>query len=201
MKWVEDNGWQEAVYFHLSDEPAKEHLATYRHQATPLWAYYCNAQKIAVSNRFFDMPSARNRIIGYQLFQYGISGFLHWGYNFWYSQYSRQLINPFQVTVATGTLPSGDAFLVYQGAEEPLPSLRLKVFHYALQDQRALAKLAALTSLTEVQAWLSQEAGQLTFDNYPTDARWQLLTREKINGQISCWIKGKAEFHLERVTE
>lgn len=246
LQWVEDNGWQEAVYFHLSDEPAKEHLATYRqlseqlkkqlrgasvidalsnyafyqeglvdipvvatdhlepfiaHQATPLWAYYCNAQKMAVSNRFFDMPSARNRIIGYQLFQYGISGFLHWGYNFWYSQYSRQLINPFEVTDAAGAFPSGDAFLVYPGAEGPLPSLRLKVFHYALQDQRALAKLAALTSLTEVQAWLSQEAGQLTFANYPTEARWQLLTREKINGQISRWIKEKAECHLERVPE
>lgn len=173
---------------------ANDHIQPFiDHQVQPLWTYYCNAQKLAVSNRFFDMPSARNRIIGYQLFQSNVTGFLHWGYNFWYSQYSRHLINPFEVTDAEGAFPSGDAFLVYPGEKGPLASLRLKVLHYGLQDQRALNKLAALTSVENVQRWLKAEGGQLTFSDYPTEACWQLAIREKLNACIKLCVEGSEE--------
>ena len=33
-----------------------------------LWVYYCCGQGYQVSNRFFSMPSARNRIIGTQFY-------------------------------------------------------------------------------------------------------------------------------------
>src|SRR6185437_4292498 len=49
-----------------------------------LWAYYCVSQDRDVANRFFALPSARNRVIGHQLFRFGIQGFLHWGFNFYY---------------------------------------------------------------------------------------------------------------------
>ena len=45
------------------------------------------------SNRFIAMPSYRTRSIGMQMFGYGIKGFLHWGYNFYNTQYSREQIN------------------------------------------------------------------------------------------------------------
>src|SRR5699024_1868331 len=45
-----------------------------------LWTYYCCAQYKRVSNRFFSFPSARNRMIGMQLYKYDIKGFLQWGY-------------------------------------------------------------------------------------------------------------------------
>ena len=44
-----------------------------------LWTYYCCSQGVEVSNRFIAMPSARNRIIGMQLYKYDVKGFLHWG--------------------------------------------------------------------------------------------------------------------------
>ena len=106
-----------------------------------LWAYYSCSQYINVSNRFFNMPSARNRIIGFQLYKFGIKGFLHWGLNFWYSQFSRHPVDSFKVTDAGYAFPSGDAFLVYPGQDGPIDSIRYEVFSEALQDLRALHKL------------------------------------------------------------
>jgi glycosyl hydrolase family 123 len=54
-----------------------------------LWVYYCQGQNLAVANRFIAMPSVRNRVIGHQLFARGVSGFLHWGFNFYYSWHAR----------------------------------------------------------------------------------------------------------------
>ena len=74
-----------------------------------LWTYYCTGQWKEVSNRFMAMPSARTRILGVQLYLYKISGFLHWGFNFYNSQYSIKHINPYAVTDAGEAFPSGDA--------------------------------------------------------------------------------------------
>jgi len=37
-----------------------------------LWGYYCCWQAIEVSNHFLAQPSARNRIIGPQIYKYDI---------------------------------------------------------------------------------------------------------------------------------
>ncbi len=66
-----------------------------------LWVYYCVNQDRGVSNRFFAMPSSRNRVIGHQLFAYDCAGFLNWGFNFYNSELSRRPINPFQDTTAS----------------------------------------------------------------------------------------------------
>lgn len=152
-----------------------------------LWVYYCCAQNFRVSNRFFGMPSARNRIIGLQLYKYRVKGFLHWGFNFYNSRLSRRHIDPFTVTDADGAFPSGDAFLVYPGPDgEPLESIRMAVFYEALCDLRALLLLEQLTSREYV---LEQMEGGLdmpvTFTQYPTDAGYLLALRERVNREIA----------------
>lgn len=150
-----------------------------------LWTYYCCVQYKEVSNRFFIFPSARNRIIGYQLFKYDIEGFLQWGYNFWFKQFSKGSINPFTTTDADYGFPSGDAFLVYPGKKGPIESIRLKVFHDALQDLRALELLASKTSKEKVLELIEEDLeGELTFKNYPHEASWLLNKREQINKAI-----------------
>ena len=106
-----------------------------------LWTYYCCYPGKTYSNRFITMPSSRNRVMGLLLYRYGIKGFLHWGYNFYYSQFSIKPLNPYICTDADGAFPAGDSFVVYPGKDgEPEDSLRLEVFHEALQDQRALQR-------------------------------------------------------------
>lgn len=165
---------------------ATDHIAPFiENKVSSLWAYYCSAQRDYVSNRFFDMPSYRTRIIGYQLFLNKVKGFLHWGYNFWYTQYSKKIVNPFVETDAGGAFASGDAYLVYPGKNGPLPSIRLKNIHYAMQDIQALEKLSFLIGRDQVEKILNSEIDQITFSSYPTDDNWFLDRREEINKLIS----------------
>ena len=147
-----------------------------------LWTYYCCGQSVGVSNRFFAMPSARTRIMGLQLYKFNITGFLQWGYNFYYSQQSRRLINPFLTTDGEGAWPSGDAFSVYPGPDGPIASLRLKVFFEALQDLRALLLLEKKIGRAAVLALIEEGLDKpLTFDCYPRDWRYIADLRERVN--------------------
>lgn len=151
-----------------------------------LWAYYCCSQFKLVSNRFFVFPSERNRIIGFQLYKFKIKGFLHWGYNFWYSQYARKMLNPFVQTDADRAFPSGDAFLVYPGEDGPIESIRMVVFYEALQDLRALEKLESLIGRDNTLNLIEENLLQpLTFSEYPHDPQWLIGKREQINQLIA----------------
>jgi len=133
-----------------------------------LWCYYCCAQAREVANRFFSMPSARNRIIGTQIYKYGIAGFLHWGYNFYNTQYSKKHISPYEVTDAGGAFPSGDAFSVYPYENGVIPSLRQKVFKEAIDDVRFLKYVESVIGKDRTVA-LIEEVSQMsiTFKKYP----------------------------------
>ncbi|MBE6554537.1 MAG: DUF4091 domain-containing protein [Ruminococcaceae bacterium] len=135
-----------------------------------LWCYYCCSQGVDVSNRFFSMPSPRTRIIGVQLYKYRIEGFLQWGYNFYYTQLSKRLVNPYTETDAGEAFPSGDAFTVYPYRDGVIPSLRQKVFANALEDLRLLELLEEKLGRARVLEELERIAGmEITFKSYPTD--------------------------------
>ena len=135
------------------------------------------------------MPSYRNRIVGLQLYKFGIEGFLQWGYNFYYSQLSRSVIDPFATTDAKNAFPSGDAFSVYPGENEVIESLRLKVFKDALQDMRALRLLENKMTHEEIVTMIEEYTGcDLRFDNYPKGEALMLGLREKINSMIKSYI-------------
>ncbi|WP_261381254.1 DUF4091 domain-containing protein [Paenibacillus cremeus] len=168
--------------------PASNHIEPFiAGGVKPLWTYYCGAQRVKTSNRFFCMPSARNRIIGIQLYKFDAAGFLHWGYNFWNARYSKKPINPFINTDADYAFSSGDAFLVYPGqGGQPIESLRLEVFYEALQDLRALRLLESLIGREKVIALLEEDVEQpITFTEYPRSEQWLLNKRESVNRAIA----------------
>lgn len=153
---------------------ATDHIDPFiEHRVPGLWAYYCCVQKTEVANRFFAQPSARNRILGVQLYLYRIAGFLHWGFNFYNSAHSRERINPYAVTDSGHAFPSGDPFVVYPGEDlQPVESLRLRVLHQGLQDMRALQLLESLTDRATVEALIERELGmRITFKRYPHQSR------------------------------
>ena len=118
------------------------------------------------------------------MFKYNISGFLHWGYNFWNDRNSKNAIDPYKVTDAGVNFPSGDSFIVYPGPNnQAVPSLRLKVFQQALYDLRALKMLEKLSSKAEVLQIIDPQ-DKMTFSKYPQDAEYILKTRESINQKI-----------------
>ena len=130
------------------------------------------------------MPSSRNRVLGSLLYYYDIKGFLHWGFNFYYSQYSLHEIDPYRSADAGATFPAGDAFVVYPGVDgEPENSLRHEVFFEALQDQRALQLLERFMSRKAIQKMLDKFApdGKMTMKSYPKGEKNVLAVRKKIN--------------------
>lgn len=155
-----------------------------------LWAYYCCGQyQNYLSNRFLAMPSNRCRILGVQLYRHNIKGFLHWGYNHWYSGLSVKKINPFLNTDADACFPSGDAFLVYPGEDGPVNSLRIKVLREAFQDHRALLLLESLAGKEETHRLLEEGIPPITFQQYPHETKWLLKLREKINRAILSYME------------
>lgn len=167
--------------------PANDYIDSFIGKTEELWTYYCSAQSSKnVSNRFFSMPSVRNRILGYQMYKYSVKGFLHWGYNFYFSQYSRKPIDPYKVTDAGKAFASGDSFVVYPGDNfTPLNSLRLNVFYDGLQDMMALQLLETKIGKESVVKLMEDSTDKpITFSEYPHSNSWLLENREKINQEI-----------------
>ncbi len=163
--------------------PSTNHIESFIENKVPeLWTYYCCGNAVNVSNRFLSMPSARNRVIGTQMYKYDIVGFLHWGYNFYFNQYSRAEINPYIRTDGEYFSPAGDTFSVYPAPDgTAYESLRLSVFFDALQDMRAMQLCERLYSKDFVVEIIDENIEPITFKSYPHDAEWLLDLREKIN--------------------
>ena len=148
-----------------------------------LWTYYCCGQELRVPNRFIAMPSRRNRIMGILAYVYDLTGFLQWGFNFYFSQYSRKLIDPFASTDSDGAFPAGDPFLVYPGrGGKPLDSIRHEVFYDGLQDLRALRLLESKIGREAVLALIGEP---LTMKEYPRRDEWLRGVRERVYRELA----------------
>ena len=167
--------------------PANNHIQPFAdHKVKDLWTYYCCSQKYEVPNRFFAMPSARNRIMGVLMYLYDIRGFLHWGSNFYNSRLSKEHIDPFLDTHAGYAFPSGDSFLVYPGTEgEPWSSIRGEVQLEGLYDLRALEALEALAGREAVEELIYEgQSRPFTFTSYPKEASYLYELRRKIGEKM-----------------
>jgi len=159
------------------------------HGLTDMWTYYCTGQFYEVSNRFMSMPSLRNRIYGIQLYKYKVIGILHWGYNFYNSQFSYEHINPYAVTDADNAFPAGDPFLVYPGADRhPEESIRMMVHYEAMTDLRAMKLLESLAGRERVMELMEEDlADPITFKCYPKSDMYLLRLRYMVNREIKKW--------------
>ena len=169
--------------------PCNDHIKTFIENNVPnLWTYYCCGQRVNVSNRLISMPSWRNRSIGMQMYKYDIVGFLQWGYNFYNNQFSVDEIEPFTDLSGEHWVPAGDTFSVYPAPHGKVyESLRILVFHEALQDMRAMKLCESLYSKEEVVAAIEETFGQtLAFDTCAKSEATMLAIREKVNAMIKA---------------
>ncbi|MGN1121170.1 MAG: glycoside hydrolase domain-containing protein [Eubacteriales bacterium] len=174
---------------------AIDHIEPFLSHHTPhLWGYHCCSQHQKVSNRFIAMPMNRTRMIGIQLFKYRLEGFLQWGCNFYYSQYSARELNPYECNDGGGWVPAGDAFSLYPGPNGiPYPSLHMLAFTQALYDLRAFELLASLTSHEETVALTDGMAGSpITFTDYPREEDFAERVRETVNQRIGSLCARKS---------
>lgn len=168
---------------------SEEHLQTFfDHGVKELWVYYCTGQSIKVPNRFMAMPSARNRILGVLLYVYNIEGFLHWGFNFYNSQYSIRPIDPFRITDSGEAFPSGDPFLVYPGSDGmPWDSIRGEILKEAQQDLRLLRFCESYIGREHTLALVQEIGGDMSFTQYPREPEFFTQLWSRVEKQLSLY--------------
>lgn len=135
------------------------------------------------TNRMVNMPSQRTRVLGVQLYQAGVQGYLHWGYNFYNSWLSFESVNPYEDTTACGVFPAGDCFIVYPYENGAIPSIRYTAVQKGFYDYRALKLLESLVGKEKVDELL-KEWGLNGFREYPREPEAMDSLRAKINQKI-----------------
>ena len=154
------------------------------HNVENLFVYYCcSPAGDCYSNRFLNMPLHRTRILGYQLYQSGVKGFLHWGFNFYNSTFSLCGVDPYSVTDAGAMFPSGDSYIVYPAKDSVLLSMRAEMMLEAMQDYQALCLLEKKIGKRKTKK-LVAEFGLDGYNVYPHSWEQHTAFREKINALI-----------------
>ena len=147
-----------------------------------LWTYYCGSTGNGFTSRMLAMPLSRTRILGVQLWLYHIEGFLHWGFNFYYSEDSYDRLDPFLYTDGDYFAPSGDQFLVYPGDDGTAwESLRHNAVREAMEDIRLLSLCESRIGREATEKIVYETAGGiLTWDVYPRETNYLYRLREAL---------------------
>lgn len=168
--------------------PSNDHIEPFIRGGVPgLWTYYCCGQCVGVSNRLIAMPSWRNRSIGMQFYKYDIAGFLQWGYNFYNNMHSVDTIDPYSDASGEYWVPAGDTFSVYPAQDgTAYESLRLVVFHEALEDVRAMKLCETYYGKERVVAEMEAMLGRpITFAECAVSAAEVLSVRARVDELIA----------------
>lgn len=144
----------------------------------------CSPMNMYFTNRFINMPSQRTRILGMQLYETGVQGYLHWGFNFYNSVLSTKRINPYEDTCANDGFPGGDSFIVYPSADGVNRSIRYEAVAEGFQDLRALETLEGYIGREKVVEFL-HEQGIEGLLNYPKNGAVHASIKQKINALIA----------------
>ncbi len=106
-----------------------------------VWFYTCLSPKGKYMNRFIDYPLIDVRLLHWVNFKYGLTGYLHWGLNYWRSEDPYGLLEP---GWGGGTfLPPGDSHIIYPGKRGPISSIRFEALRDGVEDFELLKLLQA----------------------------------------------------------
>lgn len=102
------------------------------------WFYTCVFPQGRYLNRFIDYPLLKTRLLHWFNFRHGLSGYLHWGGNYWDT-------DPYQntevvINAGQDLLPPGDAFITYPWREKNSirSSIRLEAMRDGIEDYELL---------------------------------------------------------------
>ncbi len=104
-----------------------------------VWFYTCLGPAGRYPNRFIDFSLLKVRLLHWINFRYGLTGYLHWGYNHWTD-------DPFRHTQPDWShgapLPAGDACIVYPGPNGPVESIRYEAMRDGAEDYELFKALS-----------------------------------------------------------
>lgn len=107
-----------------------------------IWCYVCCVPTGHYLNRFLDIELVKSRLLFWGCSSYRLSGYLHWGFNYW----PEKGFDPFNEsntpnTAFNGIYPAGDAYIVYPGTDGPWIGQRLEAQRRGAEDYELLEQL------------------------------------------------------------
>ncbi|MFI5384600.1 MAG: DUF4091 domain-containing protein [Fimbriimonadales bacterium] len=112
----------------------------FQKQGKELWFYTCWKPQGEYANRLIEEPLIKTRLLHWISFKYGITGYLHWGYDYWaLNQANQSKADPFTHDYS----PGGDAWITYPGKNGTLlDSRRNESMRDGIADNELLSMLA-----------------------------------------------------------
>lgn len=147
-----------------------------------LWFYTCCHPTGLYANRFLDYQLIKTRLLHWMNYLYDARGYLHWGPNRWSEK-------PYE-EATRGSLPPGDAWLVYPGEDGPASSVRWEALRDGVED------FEVLWLLEQEQKAVTQKLGLPVENTDPTDAG-KRIAREIIR-TLTDYTKSPAELRSAR---
>ncbi len=128
-----------------SFERSGQQIREYARGDREVWFYTCLVPTGQYPNRFLDYSLVKVRLLHWINFRYGLTGFLHWGGNYW----SAEPLHETQPVVLGGSswltlmLPPGDAFISYPDPQKKtiLSSIRWEMMTEGIEDYELLQAL------------------------------------------------------------
>ena len=111
-----------------------------------VWYYTCALPGGQSCNRLLDIPLLKTRLLYWGGAKYGLSGYLHWGFNCYRPAQDpyQDLCPRFGATREIRYLPPGDTHLVYPGPTGPYGSVRLEQIRKGVEDWALLNQLRSV---------------------------------------------------------
>jgi hypothetical protein len=158
-----------------------------------VWIYTCVFPQGEYANRFIEQPLMKTRLLHWLNYRYGITGYLHWGYNHWidtspYTHTTRPHGGP-------PYLPAGDPWIVYPGKDGPIDSIRHEAMRDGICDHELLCLLAEKNPAA-ARALASQHIKN--FDRYDCDIKTFRESRRKLLKLLSPIYERAAHEDLRR---
>lgn len=139
-----------------------------------MWFYTCAFPAGPAMNRSMDLPLTVTRAVLWMGARYRLSGFLHWGFNYYIGEdVYKKACCPHK----GGLLPAGDAHIVYPWKGCVLPSIRLEAQRAGAEDYELFMKLVKKAPETADQIIASVCTGSR---DYTRDAKCLLTARREM---------------------
>lgn len=101
-----------------------------------IWFYTCVGPRGNYANRFIEQPLIQTRYLHWINYKYNVTGYLHWGLNYW-------IRNQLDADASRdgGKLPAGDNCIIYPGYRKLYTSIRFETMREGIDDYQLLQML------------------------------------------------------------
>ena len=155
-------------------EKWREAYETLKAAGEEMWFYTCAFPAGAIMNRSMDLPLTASRAVMWMGALYRLSGFLHWGFNYYIGE---DIWNSACCPHKGALLPAGDAHIVYPGPEGPWRSMRFEAQRSGVEEWELLAR-ALRAAPEETEALLRAVCS--SFREYTREGKVLLAARAKL---------------------